>query len=296
MLRKRATKLRRASLAVALGASLALGLSTSALAHEGEFAKFNYCPSTTPGVFKCLYSVTYGGSVVLGNKTTPIVNPVTLQGGYSATNREKHRISTFFGATNGETLSKTPQPVPGGLAGLVKCPEIENAIERAACELAFENGLTGVNATLELARPASEIEISEFNVSAEEGLGLKLPVKFHLENPLLGSSCYVGSSSSPIIWNLTTGTTSPPEPNTPITGTAGTASLEDEGLIAKLTEASLVDNAWSAPGASGCGGALAFALDPVIDTQLGVPAAAGENTAILDNDIAIATAEAVNSH
>jgi hypothetical protein len=285
--------LRGGLVAVAMGLLMALGLSATASAHSGEFAKFNYCPSTTSGVAKCLYSVTNGGTIVLGKKTTPIENPVTLQGGYSATNKEKKRISTFVGATNGVTLSKTPQSVPGGLAGLVNCKAIENFFERIACELVFENGVTGVNATLELAKPASEIEISEYNLLAEEGLALKLPVKVHLENPFLGSSCYVGSSSSPLIWNLTTGETSSSKP---ITGSAGFAELLHEAEIAQLTGNVLVDNTWSAPGASGCGEAFAFAVDPVINFELGLPASAGENSATLKNTIDIATVGSVNSH
>ncbi len=61
----------------------ALGLASGASAHTGIYARFNYCPSTNPSVFKCLQSVTKGGKVVLGKKTVPIVNPVTLQGGVS---------------------------------------------------------------------------------------------------------------------------------------------------------------------------------------------------------------------
>ena len=273
-----------------------LGLATSASAHSGEFAKFNYCPSTNPEVFKCLYSVTTGGKIILGKKTTPIVNPVTLQGGYSATNREKKRISKFFAATNGITLSATPQPVPGGLAGLVNCKEIENFFVRVACELVFENGLTGVNATLELAKPASEIEISEYNLLAEEGLALKLPVKIHLENPFLGSSCYVGSSTNPIIWNLTTGTTSPPSPYTPITGTSGVSEQKENAEIAQLNGNELVENNWAAPSASGCDEPFGFIIDPILNSQLGVPNSAGQNTAILKNTIDIATPASVNSH
>lgn len=88
-------------------------------------------------------------------------------------------------------------------------------------ELAAENGLTGVNSTLELARPASEIRISENHLAEEEEVALKIPVKIHLENPLLGESCYVGSSSSPVIWELTTGVTNPPAPNKAIKGSSG---------------------------------------------------------------------------
>lgn len=275
---------------------LALVLTGSAWAHSGEYARFNDCPSTTEGVYKCLYSVTEGGQVVIGKKTVPIVNPVTLQGGISKADRTT-KFSSFYPATDGVTLSKAPQPVPGGLTGLVNCKEIGNWLERIACEGVFENGLTGVNATLELARPASEIRVSEAHLVSESGVALELPVKMHLENPLLGSSCYIGSSSSPIIWQLTTGETSPPPPNVPIHGSGGEPISIEEGQILELKDGVLVDNAWSAPGASGCGGAIVeYILDPIIDSSVGVPSAAGHNTAILDDTSYLALASTVNEH
>lgn len=280
---------------VLVAAIAAMALPAVASAHEGDYARFNNCPSTTEGVFKCINSVTEGGEVKLGNKTVPIVNDVLLQGGFTKPNSETH-ISQFVGSTNGVTLEPVPQPVPGGLAGLVNCKQLTDFILRAACEFTFENGLTGVNSTLELARPASEILISEFNLAGEIGLALKLPVKVHLENPFLGSECYVGSSSSPIIWELTTGATSPPPPNTSIHGSSGEFSFLDEGRIGILHESHLVDNAWSAPGANGCGGLFSFVLDPIINAAVGVPAASGKNTAILIATTSVATAKAVNSH
>jgi hypothetical protein len=279
---------------VVLGAVVvALCVPAAASAHTGEFAKFNFCPSTTTGVFKCLYSVTNSGEIILGKKTTPIVNPVTLQGGYSKENSEN--VSSFFAATNGITLSKTAQPVPGGLLGIVP-PESSPPLVKLLSKYFFENGLTGINATLELAKPASEIQISNFNLLVEEGVALKLPVKVHLENPFLGSSCYVGSSGSPIIWNLTTGATAPPGPNTSISGKAGFVTLKENFEIAELTENSLVENAWSTPEATGCGGILSFLVDPVIDGVIGLPAKAGTNTARLNNTIDIATVGSVNKH
>jgi hypothetical protein len=269
-----------------------------ASAHTGEWAKFNYCPSTTTGVFKCVQSVTRGGKVVLGKKTVPIVNPVTLQGGFAEAN-ESTGDAKFFAATNGVTLSKTPQPVPGGLAGLVNCKQIGNFLERIACEGVFENGLTGVNATLELAKPAGEIVVNQEKLLFEEnGAALTLPVRVHLENPLLGNTCYVGSASSPLIWNLTTGTTAPPAPNTPISGTVGGPEFKEEAQILYIPAGKLVDNAWAAPSASGCGGPIIeLLLDPIINSTVGVPSAAGKNTAILENTaISVATAEAVNKH
>jgi hypothetical protein len=279
-----------------LFAVAALATAGSASAHEGEYARFNQCPSTNASVFKCINSLTEGGKVVLGKKTVPIVNPVTLQGGFGKPDAETG-MSAFFGAANGETLSKAPQPVPGGLAGLVNCKEISNLIIRVACEVTFENGLTGVNSTLELAKPASEIKISEANLARQEGVALELPVKVHLENPFLGSECYVGSSSSPLLWKLTTGATSPPPPNVSISGASGEVEFLEEGRIGKINKSKLVDNAWSAPQAHGCGGALfEWAVNPLINLEVGLPSAAGKNAAILETTSYLATAKAVNAH
>jgi hypothetical protein len=285
---------RRGCVGVLFGVLLALGASTSALAHEGEFAKFNNCPSTNSEVRKCLDSLTVGGKIILGKKETPIESTVTLQGGYSKPNAETH-IAKFFEATNKITLSKTPQNVPGGLLGIVP-PESSPPLVKLLSKFFFENSITGVKATLELAKPASEIQISEFNLLNEEGLALKLPVKVRLENPFLGSSCYVGSSSSPMIWNLTTGTTKPPAGFTPIHGSVGELEGKEEDEIIELLGNELVENDWTAPEATGCGGILSFLVDPVIDAELGLPAKAGVSSAVLKNNISIASAAAVNIH
>jgi hypothetical protein len=270
-------------------------LPALASAHSGEFARFNNCPSTNLEVEVCLTSTVTSGEFVLGSKKVPIVNPVTLQGGAGPANAEG--ISKFYGATNGETLSKSPQPVPGGLSGLVNCKEISNFILRGSCELVFENGFTGVNSTLELAKPASEIQFSELHLLFGFGTALKLPVKVHLENPLLGSACYIGSSSSPIWLNLTTGTTAPPAPNKPISGNSGTPEFIEKEQILRFTGQKLVDNAWSAPGANGCGGFIwELILDPIINASVGVPSAAGHNTAIQTGTSWSATPKAVNEH
>jgi hypothetical protein len=273
-------------------ALVALALAAGAQAKlTGEYTKFAQCPYANLEVKKCIYSVTESGEVVLGSKKVPIVNPVVLQGGFG---KAVEGFSPFYGASNGVTLSKAAQPVPGGLGGLVNCKEIAEPFLRFSCELTFENGLTGLTSTLELARPASEIRISENNLAGEEGVALEMPVKFHLENPFLGSNCYVGSSSSPVIWKLTSGTTSPPEPNKPISGKGGEGELLEEGRIFVLRGNTLVDNAWSAPGVSGCGGFLVeLLLDPIINAAAGLPAAAGHNSAILNNTINVASAAAL---
>jgi hypothetical protein len=272
----------RAIATLLIAALAVLALSASAQAKlTGAYTRFANCPYKNTEVRKCIYSVTEGGEVVLGSKKVPIVNPVTLQGGVGPVDEET-LAGKMFAATNGVTLSKAAQPVPGGLAGLVNCKEISEPLFRFTCELALENGVTGVNSTLELAGSPSEVLVSESNLAGEEGVALKIPVKFHLENPLLGSNCYVGSSSNPVIWNLTTGTTAPPAPNSPIKGFGGEGEIIESGHIIQVKNSVQVDNAWAAPGATGCGGPLVeLLLDPVINVSGGLPAAAGHNTAIL---------------
>jgi len=277
--RKIAGGLSAAVLAVAFAA---LTFAGSASAFSGEFAAFNNCPTTNSSAWKCLHSVTNGGSVKLGKKLVPIVNPVTLEGGITEESETESEFgfSRMIAAKNGVTLSKTPQPVPGGLAGLVNCKEISNILVRISCEVTFENGLTGVNSTLELARPASEIRVSQSNLVFEEGIALEMPVRVHLENPFLGSGCYVGSSSSPLQWKLTTGITNSP---TPIAGKGGELTFTSNAEILHVKGSSLVDNTWSAPHASGCGGPIIeLILDPIIDATVGVPSAAGVNVAKLE--------------
>jgi hypothetical protein len=279
------------TLGVAVFATLALAGTAMAKTPTGKYSVFGQCPRFTPGVTRCLYSQTKSGEVTIGKQTVPITNTIVLQGG--TTRNEETEAETFVGALNGETLNKAPQNVPGGLLDLVNCKEISNFLVRIPCELVFENGLTGVNATTELAKPASEIGINTNNLVNNEGTALSLPVKVKLENPFLGGECYVGSSSKPVILNLTTGTTSPPSPNKPITGKAGFFKAEEEANFIEITENTLVDNSFSAPEASGCGGIFASVLDPIIDSKLGLPSAAGHNTAIEHNTIRLATGEAV---
>jgi hypothetical protein len=272
---------------------LAFASSASAVEHhpKGEFAPFADCPLSNPATELCLLAKTEGGEFVVGKETVPIAKTITLQGGIELTEAGEKLIA----AEDGNTLSKTPQKVPGGLAGLVKCNEISNFLERVACELVFENGVTGVNATTELAAPASVVKLSLINILTQTGTALSLPVKVHLENPFLGSSCYIGSNAHPIVIDLTTGTTSPPLPNKPISGSAGEFVSNEAETLVTLNKNVLVNNSFAAGGAEGCGGIFSFLIDPIVNSKLGLPSAAGHNTAILRGTLKAATAGAVKA-
>jgi hypothetical protein len=94
---------------------------------------------------------------------------------------------------------------------------------------------------------------------------------------------------------LTTGTTSPPKPNKPISGARGEFTVNSEGNIVSILKNSLVNNSFAAPGVEGCG-LLPFLVDPIVDLDLGVPASGGHNTAILTGELQLAGAGTVDEH
>lgn len=281
-----------AAVAVTALATMALAGFASAASHHptGEFSQFGECPLNTKTVETCIYSVTSTGSFVIGSKTVPIKNPVTLQGGIVGSGSE----SQFVGAENGQTLSKTPQPVPGGLLG-IKAPTWWPLFVQEWFNNLINEGLTGVNATLEVAGPASGIGISNENIINEEGIGLGLPAKIHLENAILGSACYIGTDAKPMHIELTTGTTAPPAPNKPISGTAGVPKFNSEFTLLTLKGASLVNNSFAAPETTGCGGLFSIFVNPLVNSILGTPAAAGHNSAVLGGELKAASAIAVKA-
>ena len=298
--------------AMALTASLAAlgGVASSALAApKGEFAVFYDCPLSNAEVQGCIVGKTESGEFVIGTKKTkvPIEKPITLQGGFEEEIPAEFRMP-FVEAADGNTLSKTPQQVPGGLIGMVNCKEISNSSLRELCEAIEKSKLNAVAATTELALPAppaslSSIFLSEaslFEPILYEAYGipaLGLPVKVKLENPLLGNECYIGSGTEPIVLKLTTGTTKPPPPNKPITGHLGEISSRAEGGILVIKNNSLVDNVFAVPAAKGCGGkAFESVVDPLIDAKLGLPSPSGNNTAILDGTLEQTGAEEARAH
>jgi hypothetical protein len=255
--------------AVALLAVLGGASSASAMLFQKNFAPFANCPVNTPGVRLCVVSTVTGGEFHLGNNTVPINKTITLQGGLVA------KTGELVPATNGETLSRTPLTLPGGLLGI-----------------ALLGDLTEVTATAEL---AGTVLINVNNLGGAGPAVSPLPLKVKLDNPLLGNACFIGSDSEPISLSLTTGTTNPPPPNVPIHGNPGNVVIRAEGRVDEITENSLVDNAFAAPGANGCGGILSIVVDPSVDLKAGLPAAAGMNTAIMNGSLMQAEARIVKT-
>ncbi|MFZ4719296.1 MAG: PKD domain-containing protein, partial [Ilumatobacteraceae bacterium] len=102
---------------------------------------------------------------------------------------------------------------------------------------------------------------------ASLSISLRINIQGSPSGVSLGSNCSVG----PFTLAMISGTTNPPAPNTPITGVPYN---ETTG------RATVVNNSFSVPGASGCG-PLGLGNGPLNDA-LGVPAPAGSNSAVLE--------------
>ncbi len=271
-----------AMLGVLLFASSA---SASTFNPKGEFANFGECPLGNPKVTECVYALTSKGNFTVGKKSVPLVNPVTLQGG--AFENEGGTV-TFVGAANGVTLSKTPQPVPGGLTGIV-APKWWPQFIQDWFNGQINKGFTGVTATVELAAPASSIQLSTQNLVNQEGTALGLPSKVKLDNAILGSNCYLGSNSKPIQIDFTTGKSGSLE------GVVGEITFNESFTLVTISGGKLVNNTFAAPGVSGCGGIFSFLVDPLVDSILGTPSASGKNSAILEGKLQSGNAAAVKA-
>jgi hypothetical protein len=260
-----------AAISIPLGVMGAAAPALAKVEPNQEFLPFVNCPVKTHGVRYCLVARTMSGEFTVGSKTVPITKTITLEGGL------KEGSTQLIPPTTGSILSKTPLPLPGGLVGI---PGGEG----------LGGELTEVTATTEL---AGEVQVNEANLSSGSAPAVELPIKVKLDNPVLGKECFIGSDSNPIVLHLTTGTTSPPPPNKPISGNPGHLEINKDLTIFTILGNSLVDNAFAAPGVAGCGEGLSSLIDPIVDLDSGLPAAAGHNTAILNGTVLEAAAREV---
>ncbi|HEX6825867.1 MAG TPA: hypothetical protein VF077_06055 [Nitrospiraceae bacterium] len=269
-------KLVTGNLALMLGmlllASTALAASNNP---KGEYVPFAECPLSRATITDCVHVLSTDGSFTVGQRTVPLQNPVTLQGGFEG---EGDAIK-FFGAKNGDTLSRTPQPVPGGLGGITAPTEWPVFLQDWFNDLIRE-GRIGVNATLELTGPSkglTDVQLNTANLIFEEKTALGLPVKIHLENDaILGPNCYIGSDSDPVQLDFTTGSSSN------LKGSAGKSTNNEQKGIIAFSDGKLVNNTFEAPRASGCGGIFSFFVDPLVNETLGLPLGKGKSSAILE--------------
>jgi hypothetical protein len=244
------------AVAVAIVVGLMASVAQAAKPAAG-YEQFAGCPSQAenPAVEICIHSTINGGHFKLGSKEVPITNPISLSGG---TNAEFEN----FAANSKGGLTPVKEKVPGGVIGLTGLTWL--------AEVLGSEALTLYAVTEAVGQP----QLSPENIT--------LPIRVHLVNGVLGNSCYVGSASNPITLHLTTGTTNPPLPNKPITGSGPIAGFLPPEILT-LT-GTYVDNSFAAPAASGCTltllGFIPISINGLVNAEAGLPAKAGTNNTV----------------
>lgn len=257
---------------------MAIGTATAQTQLNGNWAPFSRCPVDNPTMLAadgvndsalCVSSHSASGSIKLGNTTVPTgasdlqIGVVTHPGG----------TSTLVSPAEGALVADSAN-LPGGLLGLM-CPS-NIPVVSGICNQITNVSLNKVTATIESVNSPSDFQLLAGTTTGKPIV--TLPVRIHLENPFLGSNCYIGSSSNPIVLrpqNLTR-----PAPSTEAFNGDGTPDPTGPLGRINLIGANQGDSTFAVPGASGCGLGL---LDWAVNLKTGLPAASGTNSVTLNS-------------
>ena len=237
--------------------------------------------------YEARYGATPGflSEFTAGKVTVQLKLPILLLGGGDAS-EETGEVTWVEAANNAPTIEPVPQstiPITKGVNKALLSPAEVSRYDYYVNEAKQ----TKTYATVELAGPASAVKISTENLIEEHGTAFSFPVKVKLSNPFLGEHCYVGSDSSPVVVNYTTG------PAGELRGKAGDFSSEHEGDILVISGDTLVNSSFVSPGVEGCG--VEGGADAAVDSALGLPAATG-NSSVLNGVLRVASTEIVPEH
>jgi len=252
---------------------------------NGGWAPFNRCPVTSTAMLQadgvnetplCVASSSASGTIKIGN-LAPSTSQSDLQFGLISSSAGFTIIPPQQGA-----VQSAPVRQPGGLSGML-CPSTKPPL-RALCKtLAHDRNLNKVIATL-----GSAGAPSDFNLAAGLSKGIPivtLPVKIHLQNPLLGTRCYIGTNANPIVLH-------PENATNPVVQSEsfdGNGTPDPTGVMFAIFSngGTQQDTSFSVPAATGCGAGGRF--DGPINLKGGLPSPARQNSLVLTNASAFLT-------
>lgn len=260
---------------MALLATLAPGpAAAQSTALPPSLQKFAHCPVGVANVATCLFSSTTSTTFTIGSTTVTSSSPTTVSLGLRYT--KTGQAVAVLPDDGSQALQSPAIPLPGGLTGIPK----------------LDGGVLSVSVTPQLVGLPS-VNLGALLTGKAPGLTLPIDVLISTPTGLLGPECTIGDAANPILLHLTTGTTSPPAPNKPISGSPGTTKSTAQGLIT-VTGMTLVDNSFAVPGTDNCG--VDGVLDPILNLDKHLPSPAGSNTAVLSGSAYTAPASLIREH
>jgi len=245
----------------------------------GIYTPFTDCPLLNPlmqesaggSATGCIAGDAVSGTIQMGNITTPVTRPVTVQ--FGVWDPPNATPSQFTGgilpppAGLRAQLVSSPELVPGGLLKALGCPSTDPTVEKM-CQKATHRGGNYLNV---YAQAQSAGPITNFDL-----VTWTQPLKFQLINPLLGPSCYIGSDDNPVVVN-------PSLTGTLVIENDPNPTLHPDTAVLEITGGAATDTTFAAPGVTGCGpgGSANIPVDEAIDASAGLPSASGSNSLTL---------------
>jgi hypothetical protein len=252
---------------------------------QGIYKPFTNCPLNNPlmheqgqlsatnsfgGFAACVAGNAVTGSITLGNITTQVTEPVNVQFGFAwQPGDSDYPLPAYPPLAGASAILKTkPDLIPESLTTALSCDTATDATIKNICQTAETKG-GAYNRVSALAQQAGQIRNFQL-------LAWTQPVKFKLINPLLGSNCYIGTDSNPVVLN----------PSLSVGPGGGLNGLNDpqptvhpDTQVLEITGASASDSTFSAPGVVGCGpgGVANVAVDEALNASSGLPAASGNS-------------------
>ncbi|MFE4047939.1 hypothetical protein [Streptomyces sp. YIM B13518] len=275
------TRIATVSALTALGAFASLGTATAAEpVLNGEWAPFTRCPVDAPAMLaadgfdrtpQCVVSTSAGGSIKLG-RTTVVTGRTNLQMGIV---QNADGTSSVVAPPSGALVADSAT-VPGGLLGLM-CPSSIPVIT-SLCETLEGSTLNKITATMESV--GSPYAFDQTAGVLTDMPIVALPVRIHLENPLLGGKCYIGTASHPILLRPENRT----YPEFGMSFFRGDGTSDESGEMSRiaLTGATQNDSSFAVPGATGCGLNVGL-INAAVNAKTGLPSAAGNNSLTLND-------------
>lgn len=166
--------------AAAVG-SLSASIAGAAPAAEIPFGGWDSCPIDNPETSTCMDVTVTGGNMKIGKLSVSIpAGAMRIAGGVAY--RENPEAEFGFDQVfippndNSRGIYAKPIDIPGGALGI---------------DLPFNNlfGLNKASATVESTSALPTVDAFQ--------LGVKLPVKLKIANPLLGGKCYLARTTTP---------------------------------------------------------------------------------------------------
>ncbi|WP_394434603.1 hypothetical protein [Streptomyces sp. SGAir0957] len=266
----------------ALATIASIGTSSAAGTQlNGNWAPFNRCPVDNAAMLgadgithqaTCISSSSASGVIKIGSSVVP-TGKTDLQVGVVTHDDGTNTVI----APAGGALVADPANLPGGLLGLM-CPS-DIPVVSAVCGKITDSTVNKVVATVESVGTPSDFQLLA-GVSEGQPI-ISIPVRIHLQNPLIGNNCYIGTKSAPVI--LRPGNAALPTVGAESSAANGTP--DETGPVGRLalTGANQQDTTFAAPGASGCGPLGLGAFNWAVNLKSALPAASGTNSLTLNS-------------